>query len=134
MTISIDIDQALADHNLLGAALGDTKSWSNWLTTLRAAFGLPLNQQQLETFAAISGNRAPLTSPVSELWAVIGRRSGKSRVAAAIAVHVALLQKHQLAAGEIGYVLVLSPTVAQAKVVFQYCVGFAEQSPVLRQV
>ena len=68
-----------------------------------------------------------------ELWCVIGRGGGKSRMAAAIATHTALLQRHQLAPGETGHVLVLSPTMAQAKIVFGYCLGFIEQSPVLRQ-
>jgi hypothetical protein len=133
LTLTLPIDAALRDRNLLGAALGNVASWSTWLTTVRAAFGLPLNEQQRETFDLISGGRSPPLVRVNELWAVIGRRSGKSRVAAAIADHVALLQKHELAAGEVGYVLVLSPTTAQAKVVFNYALGFIEQSPVLRQ-
>ncbi|MCK1417644.1 terminase [Bradyrhizobium sp. CW4] len=134
MKTALPIDATLCDPQLLGAALGDSRSWSTWLTTLRAAFGLPLSDAQRETFSLIAGGRAPPIQRVSEFWAVIGRRSGKSRVAAAIADHVALLQQHHLAPGEVGHVLVLSPTTtAQAKVVFQYCLGFIERSPVLRQ-
>ena len=40
MKALIGIDRALLDKNLLGAALGDTASWSQWLAVLRAAFGL----------------------------------------------------------------------------------------------
>ena len=40
MKALIGIDRALLDKNLLGAALGDTASWSRWLSVLRAAFGL----------------------------------------------------------------------------------------------
>lgn len=125
------LDEALQDPNLFGAALGDIDSWSMWLAVLRASQGQPLNEHDSKLFASVSGNRTPPDHRVSELWAVAGRRSGKSRVAAALADHVALLQKHSLAPGEVGYVLVLSPTQAQAKVVFQYCLGFIEQSPVL---
>jgi hypothetical protein len=119
------------DPMLFGAALGDIDSWSMWLAVLRASQGQPLNEHDSKLFALVSGNRAAPQHRVSELWAVAGRRSGKSRVAAAVADHVALLQKHSLAPGEVGYVLVPSPTQAQAKVVFQYCLGFIEQSPVL---
>ena len=133
MTIARPIDSALRDQNLLGAALGDASLWSTWLVTLRAAAGLPLNEQQQQTFAAVAGNRAPPSHRVREFWCVVGRGGGKSRMAAACAVHTALLQQHQLAAGETGCVLVLSPTISQAKIVFGYCLGFIEQSPVLSQ-
>ena len=133
MTIARPIDSALRDQNLLGAALGDASSWSTWLVTLRAAAGLPLNEQQQQTFAAVAGNRGPPSHRVREVWCVVGRGGGKSRMAAACAVHTALLQQHQLAAGETGHVLVLSPTISQAKIVFGYCLGFIEQSPVLSQ-
>lgn len=78
--MALPIDAALRDPLLLGAALGDIKSWEVWLTALCAAAGLPLNDEQRERFAVISGNRPPPTAPVKELWAVIGRRAGKSRV------------------------------------------------------
>ncbi|MBR0986536.1 terminase [Bradyrhizobium liaoningense] len=99
---------------------------------LRAAYGLPLAPQQQEAFKAVAGGRLAPTNRVKELWAVAGRRSGKSRVAAAIAVAVATVEKHLLAPGEIGFVLVLSATVAQAHVVFSYAKAFLEESPVLR--
>jgi hypothetical protein len=64
----IPIDQALRDPHLLGAALGPVDTWSTWLTTLRAAWGLPLDEQDRQTFAAIAGNRSPPTRRVRELW------------------------------------------------------------------
>jgi hypothetical protein len=91
------LDEALHDPNLFGAALGNIDSWSMWLAVLRASQGMPLNQHDRDLFASVAGNRALPEHRVSELWAIIGRRSGKSRVAAAIADHVALLQKHTLA-------------------------------------
>jgi hypothetical protein len=128
----VPIDQALRDQRLLGAALGDARSWETWLTAWCAVSGLPLDQQQGATFAAIAGDRPPPTRRVREAWFVAGRGAGKSRMAAASAVHAALLQQHKLAAGEIGYVLVCASTVAQARVVFGYALGFIEQSPILR--
>jgi hypothetical protein len=127
------IDAALTDQNLLGAALGKPDSWANWLTCLRAAFCIPLTEQERATFKAIAGDRAPPTAPVRELWCVAGRRSGKSRMAAVIAVYQSCFIKHKLARGETGYVLVLSPTVAQSRTVFNYIRGFLESSAILRQ-
>jgi hypothetical protein len=132
-TPTIDIDAALTDANLLGAALGPAQSWTVWLSVLRAASGLPLNDEQRRAFATVAGNRPPPTRRVKEFWAVAGRGSGKSKTAAATATHAAVLQPHQLSPGEVGHVLVLSPTVAQAKIVFGYCKSYLEESPVLRQ-
>ena len=38
MTPAIPISEALADPNLLGAALGDVASWRTWRAILKAAF------------------------------------------------------------------------------------------------
>jgi hypothetical protein len=129
----MSIDRALADRRLLGGALGDLGSWATWLVTLKATFGLHLDGAERSTFAKIAGDRPPPAKQVRELWAVVARRSGKSRVAAALAVFLALFQKHRLAKGETGYVLVLAATADQAKNVFQYCTGFIDGSDALRR-
>ena len=130
---TITIDSAITDRNLLGAALGDRASWSTWLIVLRAAFGLPLTDDELKAFQQVAGDRAPPSERVRELWAVVGRRGGKSRMAAALAVHAACFVKHKLSAGEVGYVLVIAASRDQARVVFDYIRGFFEASKILRQ-
>jgi hypothetical protein len=127
------IDEALRDPVLLGAALGNASTWSTWLVVLRAAFGLELDQDQQQVFAAVAGGRAPPTRRVRELWCVCGRRSGKSRVASALAVFLACFQRHKVAKGEQPMILVLSSTIDQSRVVFNYCLGFLRESPVLQQ-
>jgi hypothetical protein len=127
---ALSIDQALGDPRLLGAALGDLATWCVWLIALRAAFGLP-DDSERETFRAIAGDRSPPTQRVRELWAIVGRRGGKSRMAAALAIYFALFIKHKLAAGERGMVLVLSATVEQSRLVFAYVLGFMRASEAL---
>jgi phage terminase large subunit-like protein len=128
---SKQIDAAFLDPNLLGAGLGDPATWQPWLAILKAAFGLPLSASEQAFFASVSGARAAPQTPVSELWCIIGRRSGKSRVAAALAVFVACFQEHKLSPGEVGTVLVLSATRSQARTVFRYALGFLEGAPML---
>jgi hypothetical protein len=125
------IDRALTDPRLLGAALGNTASWKTWRIVLKAAFAITLNEEEAKTFATIAGGRKPPTSRVRELWAVIGRRGGKSRMAAAVACYLALFIKHELARGEKGMVLVLAASVAQARAVYEYIRGFLDASPAL---
>jgi hypothetical protein len=132
-TGTISIDRALSDRNLLGAALGSSASWSRWLVVLRAAFGLPIAAEDQAAFVEVAGDRPPPSRRVSELWAVVGRRSGKTRMAAAIAAYIGAVEQHRLAPGEVGCVLLLAASKQQASVAFSYVVSFLESSPVLRQ-
>jgi hypothetical protein len=136
MTVApISIDVALRDPQLLGAAFGNPESWSTWLVVLKSAFGIKLDRKERRAFATVAGSRKPPRQKVAELWAIAGRRSGKSRIAAAIAAFIAVFvdHRHKLAAGEIGFVLVLAPTQAQAQVVFNYVLAFFQSSPILSQ-
>jgi hypothetical protein len=101
---------------------------------LRAAFGLPMTESERAAFKNVAGDRAPPSRRVRELWCILGRRSGKSRMAGALAVFIACLTdaRSRLAAGEQGYVLVLAPSLNQAKIIQGYCQGFIEASPLLR--
>jgi hypothetical protein len=127
----VEIDHALLDHRMLGAGFGDLSTWRTWLATLKAAFGRPLNPCERETFARVAGNRTVPTRRVRELWCVCGRRSGKSRIAAAIAVHLALFIQHRLARGETGMCLVLAGSRDQARQCFGYVRGLLESAPAL---
>ncbi len=132
MARAIAIDRALLDQRLLGAALGASATWTTWITVLRAAFGLPLDTEQQQVFEAIAGGRKTPSKRVRELWAIVGRRGGKSRIAAALAVFLALFVKHKLSPGERGMVLVLAASVSQARTVFSYVKAFLSESAVLR--
>jgi hypothetical protein len=125
------IDEALDDRRLLGASLGDLSTWHAWRTVLKATFALPLSRSERRLFSSLAGGRKAPKERVGELWAIAGRRSGKSRIAAAVAVFLAAFIDHRsrLAPGEVGYVLVLSPSKAQARVVKDYCDGFLQASP-----
>ena len=129
----ISLRSALLDRQLLGAALGDASSWSTWLAVLAAAFGSPLTAEEAAIFASVAGGRAPPKNRVREFWAICGRRSGKSRMAAALACFIALFTRHTLVAGERGLCLVLAASIEQAKGVFSYARAFLTVSPVLAQ-
>jgi hypothetical protein len=131
--LNSSINEALRDKQMLGAALGNPKTWNTWLAVFQAAFGLQLDDEQQKIFAEVAGNRKPPAKRVRELWCVIGRRGGKSRMAAALAVYIALFCKHKLAPGEVGMVLILAASVLQSKTVFGYVKAFLSKSPILRK-
>jgi hypothetical protein len=127
------IDQAFTEKRLFGAGFYDIATWQIWLTILCAAFALPLDAQQLQTFATISGGRLPPTKRVSELWVLAGRRGGQSRIAALIALYIALYVPHRISPGEKPMVLVIAGTVDQATIVFDFVRGFLQVSEALRK-
>lgn len=133
--MTFSIDRALADPQLLGASLGDLAPWRAWRVILKAAFALPLDDEDRALFDELAGGREPPAGRVSELWVIAGRRGGKSRMAAAVATYLGAFINHKpnLAPGERGHVLALSATRGQAKVVRDYCRGFLEESPILKQ-
>ncbi|MER8709140.1 terminase [Mesorhizobium sp. M1088] len=107
-----------------------------WIAILRAAYGLELSASERLAFDAVAGGREPPHKRVRELWCIIGRRSGKSRVAAALADFIAAFNDHgdKLAPGEVGTVLVLAASRIQAQTVFNYVRAFFEASPILSQL
>lgn len=136
MTALIRIDAALKDRKLLGAALGDPEPWSVWLAVLIAAFGGPLNRKEKRAFAKVAGSRKPPRQRVRELWAIAGRRAGKSRMAAAAGTYIAGCIDHsdKLSPGEVGVVLILAASRSQAGVVLSYVKAFLQSSPVLSKL
>ena len=129
------IDRAMTDRKLLGAALGDLASWANWLVILKAAFALPLDETEAEAFKTLAGGRAVPGERVQELWAVAGRRGGKSRMAALLAIYLAcfFVYRKLLAPGEVGHVIIVSPTKSQSRAIRDYCEGFLTASPILKK-
>jgi hypothetical protein len=132
----VNIIQAIEDPNLFGPFLGDLDSWRHWLTVLRLLYGLPLGDGDRELIRECTGRDA------SELPAdgfktallLIGRRSGKSRIAALIAAFEACLSGREkaLAPGEIGLVPVVSPTKFQSRIVRSYIRSVFDQTPILK--
>jgi hypothetical protein len=127
------IDKVLSDSRLLGSALAPVETWNVWTIALKAAFALPLADEERKVFTAIAGTRGLPKQRVREMWCCIGRRGGKSRMAAALAIYFALFVKHKLAAGERGMVLVLAMSMEQARVVFDYTFAFLAASDALRK-
>ncbi len=121
--------EAMSDRELFAEDFG-AESWQAWRVLLRALFGLPMSLADNTVFAQCSGRVEPPEKPCREGWIIAGRRSGKSRIAALVAVYLACFRSYKLARGERGVVLVLAADRKQARVVFRYIRGFLE-SPLL---
>jgi len=126
---------ALQDPNLFKPFFRDA-SWEPWKVLLRAMFGLPLSQDGLDLFRRCTGRSRAPEEPFSEAWLVVGRRGGKSRIAAAVAVFLACFKDYSvvLAPGERGTVMVIAADRAQARTVFRYVVGLLDLVPMLAKL
>jgi hypothetical protein len=108
-------------------------SWKVWKVFLSALFALPMDKEQREIFYTHTHRRDIPSKPFREAFLICGRRSGKSIISALCAVFCACFIDHSdvLAPGERGVVMVLSCDRAQAKIIFNYILGFLE-SPLLK--
>lgn len=97
-------------------------SWANWRTLIRAAYALPPEPGDLETFQKFSGRTEWPTSPAEEVWVISGRGSGKSRVASALGLHHAIFATPRpwWSVGESIVVPVLASDREQAGVIFKF--------------
>lgn len=121
----LSIISALEDPSLLGHAFPDPETWWTWRAMLRFAYNLPTTKRERRLIRSCTGLRkvkggAPRN--YDTILALCGRRSGKSRTAAAIAAYEASLAGHQerLSPGEVGVVAICSPTRRQSKVIKDY--------------
>jgi hypothetical protein len=107
-------------------------AWDRWRAFCRALYGLPMPAGELATFRACTGRRDAPSRPATEAWVICGRRSGKSRIASAIAAYVAALAPtDRLVPGETGVVLIVAVDRQQATIILNYVKALFEL-PALR--
>jgi hypothetical protein len=89
--------------------------------------------EALALYWRCTGRQTPPAVPVTEAYAIVGRRGGKSRFAAALAVEAACLRDWtgSLAPGEWATVAVIAADRSQARNVFQYVEGLIDACPPL---
>ncbi len=121
--------------SIFGCAF-DGPTWDAWRVALKAFFGLPMTPAELAIFEACTGRTIAPTEQAREAWFAIGRRGGKSRVAALIAVFLAVLRDYSdvLAPGEMGTVAIIAADRRQARTVLRYINGLIDGSPMLAKL
>lgn len=123
---------ALTDPDLFGQVLeGD--SWRAWRALLIAGMGEPLTEEERAIFRDLTGRPREPEERVDELWAIVGRRGGKTRAAAVLAAYIAALVdwRDVLAPGERAVLPIMSASVWQAQKAMQYVSGVFSCVPAL---
>jgi len=109
-------------------------SWAGWRVLLKAAFALPLTKAELQVFEELTGRTEAPADQAREVWAVVGRRGGKSIVSALVAVFLTTCRTYDLAPGERGVFMIVAADRKQARVVRRYVGGLLHSTPVLEQM
>ncbi|MBN1103582.1 MAG: hypothetical protein JXL84_09245 [Deltaproteobacteria bacterium] len=122
----MNIIEAIHDERLFRSAFKDLFTWSAWFVLLKAMFGIPFNDDAgRDLFRACTGRASMPERPFRELWAVVGRRGGKSFMAGLVAVYLALFHDYRehLSPGERGTIQIVASDRAQAQTILGYCKG-----------
>jgi hypothetical protein len=129
----MNVLQAL-DHPDLLAGQFDGPSWAPWRTFLHALFALPNpSPRSRRLFGKCTERIHWPVRPFREAALIVGRRGGKSRALALIAVYVACFIDWRpfLATGETATIAVLAADRKQASVIMGYIRGFLRNVEVL---
>lgn len=103
-------------------------TWRAWKAFLVALFALPMDDETRALFERQTGRTDAPRAQCRECFVIAGRRSGKSLIAALVAVFLACFKDYSdvLAPGEVGTVMILSSDRRQARVIFGYILAFLE--------
>ncbi len=131
----MNILDALNDPALFGPHFPGG-SWVRWRAFLAALFALEMDGEALALFQHHTGRVEPPAEAFKEAALVIGRRGGKSRVLASIAVFLACFRDYEryLAPGEVATVAVLAADRKQARTIFRYASGLLKSVPMLARM
>lgn len=128
--MSITIRDLMTDTDMFGSQFGG-ESFAAWRALLSGFYGLPLDDEDMEHWTALTGREEAPLAAHEELWLAIGRRGGKSQCAALLAIFEACFQDYsdRLSPGEVATVAVLAASRDQARSVFRYISGLLHSNP-----
>jgi hypothetical protein len=108
-------------------------TWGAWRAFLAACFALPMEDNAIACYRKHTSRTDLPTTQFREAFCVVGRRGGKSAVAALIACYLATFRDYSevLAPGETGIVMLLAADRRQARVLLGYINGFFDSIPAL---
>ena len=132
-TPAITILDVMEDPALFAALFVGT-SWRPWKAFLAALFALPMDEVSLALYQHHTGRTSPPLLAFAEAVVIAGRRGGKSRILALIAVFLAAFfdYRDKLAPGEAATVAVIAADRRQARSVMRFMLGMFDAVEILK--
>lgn len=108
-------------------------TWKAWRAFLAALFALPMDEPSLALYRQHTQRSDAPAEPFSEAWAICGRRSGKSLIAALVGVFLSAFRDYSdyRAPGEVLLLPIIAPDRRQCRTILGYIGGFFDSSPAL---
>ena len=133
--MSVSIRDLMTDPALYGKQFGGD-TWASWRALLAMFYGEPLEDGELDLLKRITGLSEIQQAECIELWLVMGRRGGKTFVAALVAIYEAAFVDHRdkLAPGERATVFGISPDRKQSRTFMRYVSGLLHANPMLEKM
>ena len=123
---------AIEDPDLF-APLFASRSWRRWRVFLKALFCERMTAWELSTYRHHTERVDPPIGAFREAAIICGRRGGKSRILALLAVYLAVFRDYStfLAPGEQPVVAIIAANRRQAAVLLRYVSGLLKAVPLL---
>lgn len=127
------IIDAMIDQRLFGPFFQGSE-WKAWRAFLAGLFGLPMGPNLRAIYDQHTRRSVTSSDTAKEGWMVVGRRGGKSRIAAFLATYTACFRDYHphLAPGELALIPVLASDKDQAQAIFSYVLAFLSEIKALR--
>jgi hypothetical protein len=121
-TAGLTIVDVMESPEIFAGLFTPAPAWAAWRAALKALFGLPMDDAELAIFTACTGLAEAPTEPSLEAYWVIGRRGGKSRIAALVGVYLACFRDYApiLVEGEPGVLVIVAQDVPSGEVILGY--------------
>ncbi|MCA1457755.1 hypothetical protein I6F35_32000 [Bradyrhizobium sp. BRP22] len=127
---------AVHDPQIFLPSFSDPDDWEAWWAFVAAIFAYDMTPEQLALFEKCTGRKVPPAQQVKEAWLVVGRRGGKSRILALIAVWLASFFNYKpfIARGQRAVVQVMAADREQTREIMDYIKGFLAESRMLSRL
>jgi len=123
------------DRAFLGDAALTGESFAPWRAFLSAVSGQPpVDDAGRDLILRCTGRATVPTRAAKETWALCGRRSGKTRIAAYLGTYLATVPRYQFSPGERGTLVIIASDRKQAKTVLRYIEGYFTSSAMLHRM
>jgi hypothetical protein len=123
----LDIIDLMTEPRLLGRWF-EGPTWEAWKVFLCVLFALHdrLDEAGLAIYRMATGRIALPTAPIRKVFVCVGRRGGKSIIAALIAIYLVFFRDYApyLALGELVTISILAADHRQARVIMRFFRGF----------
>jgi hypothetical protein len=132
----VNIIEAMEDDAVFGQHFVDEESWAQWRIFLKALFGLEMSDEEHAVYRECTGRDDHPDKLSTSATLIVGRRGGKSRILALVAVFLAAFKdwRPYLAAGERGHIMIVAGDREQAQAIMNFVKGFLYATPMLKQL